>query len=91
MIERNVNGRIDHTAMPQLPRGVRANDNTTRKRRCLSPRALWPWDVRRWLAYFGSSTVSITWMTPFDAATSTVVTLAPLTVTPEAPATTLSD
>ena len=30
----------------------------------------------------GSSTLSITWMTPFDAATSAVVTVASLTVTP---------
>ena len=41
--------------------------------------------------YFGSSTVSITWITPFEAFTSAVVTFAPLTVTPIASAFTSSN
>lgn len=32
--------------------------------------------------YFGSTTVSITWITPLSATTSALITLAPLTVTP---------
>ena len=41
--------------------------------------------------YFGNNTVSITWITPFEAFTSAVVTFAPLTVTPIASALTSSD
>ena len=49
-------------------------------------------ELSRYLVpYFGSSTVSITWITPFDAFTSAVVTFAPVTVMPIASAFTLSD
>ena len=49
-------------------------------------------ELSRYLVpYFGSNTVSITWITPFEAFTSAVVTLALFTITPTASAFTLSD